>query len=221
MRFLVAIAGVQLASNLLLGTASLASNPHLERRIKAMLGEHATSYYRTGKFATPNNYTHLMNPNYDSLVKTEAGQSRMTLYLLPKKGIVSRYRHSLEFPSYAAVLYFDASAKRLMSTGCRTLSTKRYKIQSPMTCNEPGLVKVYALEGKWPTEEDIEREVMQKQIIEAVGAFMTIGAIVLYIIGFIKYSWVRQLTFIILGIVLCFVWVFVVIMSINYDIMRQ
>ena len=38
MRFLVAIAGVQLASNLLLGTASLASNPHLERRIKAMLG---------------------------------------------------------------------------------------------------------------------------------------------------------------------------------------
>jgi len=45
----------------------------------------------------------------------------------------------------------------------------------------------------------------------------TIGAIVLYIIGFIKYSWVRQLTFIILGIVFCLVWVFVVIMSINDD----
>jgi serine/threonine protein kinase len=49
----------------------------------------------------------------------------------------------------------------------------------------------------------------------------TIGAIVLYIIGFIKYSWVRQLTFIILGIVFCFVWVFVVIMRINHDIMRR
>jgi len=213
MRFLVAIAGVQLASNLLLGTASLASNPHLEQDINGMLKQHATSYYRTGKFATPNNYTHLMNPNYDSLVKTEAGKSRMTLYLLPKKGIVRRYQKGAKFPSYATVLYFDASTKRLMSVGCRTISTKRYKIQSPMTCREPGLMRVNALEAKWLTEADMQRQEMLNQITETVGALLRIVAIVLYVIGFIKYAWVRQLTFIILGIALCFVWIIATIMS--------
>ncbi len=220
MGFLLAIAAVQLTGNLLLGTVSLASNSHIEQHIKEALGQNATSYYTTGKFTRPNHYTYLTNPDYDYLIKTEQEKSRITLYVLPKKGIIKMYQEGTKFPSYAAVLYFDGTTKRLMSTGCRTRRTKRYKIQSPMTCNEPGLVKVYALEGKWPTEADIEREVMQKQIIEAVGALMTIAAIVLYIIGFIKYRWVRQLTFVLLGIVLCFAWIFSFIMSINYNSRR-
>ena len=213
MRFLLAIAGVQLASNLLLGAASLASSPHLERHIKVMLRQHATSYYRTGKFATPNNYEPLMPPDYDSLIKTEQEKSRMTLYLLPKKGIVSRYRNGSEFPSYAAILYFDASTKRLMSIGCRTIRTKRYKIQSPMDCNEPGLMRVNALEGKWLTEEDIERQEMLNQIVVIV-------AITLYVIGFIRYAWVRQLTYFILVIASCFGLIILSIMDANFGYWR-
>lgn len=185
-RLVHAIALIPLGIGLVCGLAQ-ATTSYVEKEILDILDQQAQAYYRTGRF-TKVKAKDLLSVEYDYLFKTEA--RRFSVYALPKKGLVNRRGYPIVLSSYAVVLYFDPARQRLVSAGCQTAGTRRLLIAKPERCGTLGLDKVKSLSRVWPTEAErrsMEAENRVRHVLMVIG-------IVVYLILFVRYSWVRWAT---------------------------